>query len=195
MRKKLYSAVFISILAFTLSAHATPVAVVDSSGQLTGWNGLVVGGLDYNVTFIEGSFETIFGPTGANLDFNSFSNPLDAVAAQALAQAYNSNPLYLNDPQLTFGIDETTQTGGFIWTPFQITNGVDFFYRATTTRGGVSHINRVKPLTLDTTNEPGVVFADWTIASPVPVPAAIYLMGTGLIGLMGVSRRKKQPVA
>ena len=189
--KKSYLAIIIPMLAFTFGVHATPVPVVDSSGQLIGWNGIDVSGTNYNVTFVESSFETIFGPTGANLDFDSFSNPLSPIAAQALAQAYNSNPVYLNDPQLTFGIDETSQTGGLIWTPFQIaSNGVDFFYRATTTRGVLSNINRLKSLTLDTTNEPGAVFADWTIATPVPVPAAVYLMGTGIIGLMGFSRRK-----
>ena len=30
------------------------------------------------------------------------------------------------------------------------------------------------------------------VAAPVPVPTAIWLLGSGLIGLVGVSRRKKQ---
>jgi len=30
------------------------------------------------------------------------------------------------------------------------------------------------------------------VASPVPIPAAVWLLGSGLIGLVGVSRRKKQ---
>ncbi|MDC1286283.1 PEP-CTERM sorting domain-containing protein [Gammaproteobacteria bacterium] len=34
-------------------------------------------------------------------------------------------------------------------------------------------------------------FAQWTSVSPVPVPAAIWLFGTGIIGLIGFSKRRK----
>jgi len=34
--------------------------------------------------------------------------------------------------------------------------------------------------------------SDWVGASPVPVPAAVWLFGSGLLGLVGVARRKKQ---
>lgn len=40
-------------------------------------------------------------------------------------------------------------------------------------------------------NGAGLDFSTLTLASPVPVPAAIWLFGSGLIGLIGVARRKK----
>ncbi len=33
--------------------------------------------------------------------------------------------------------------------------------------------------------------SDWVGASPVPVPAAVWLFGSGLMGLIGIARRKK----
>ena len=37
----------------------------------------------------------------------------------------------------------------------------------------------------------GVATANLTITSPIPVPAAVWLFGTALIGLIGISRRRK----
>ena len=33
--------------------------------------------------------------------------------------------------------------------------------------------------------------SDWYISAPIPVPAAVWLFGSGLIGLVGVARRKR----
>ena len=37
---------------------------------------------------------------------------------------------------------------------------------------------------------PGFVFADWQNVSNVPVPAAIWFMGSGLLGLSGYSHKR-----
>lgn len=37
-----------------------------------------------------------------------------------------------------------------------------------------------------------VIASDWLFtASPVPVPAAVWLFGSGMLGLIGIARRKK----
>lgn len=41
-----------------------------------------------------------------------------------------------------------------------------------------------------TTTEPGVTSAYFGGSTPVPVPAAVWLLGSGLLGLVGVARRK-----
>ncbi|MGI9319103.1 MAG: VPLPA-CTERM sorting domain-containing protein [bacterium] len=37
----------------------------------------------------------------------------------------------------------------------------------------------------------GIAFVDTGSINPVPVPAAVWLFGTALIGFIGVSRRRK----
>jgi len=43
----------------------------------------------------------------------------------------------------------------------------------------------------DSENFSNIRFVEWTKVSNVPIPAAAWLMGSGLLGLMGVSRNRK----
>ena len=45
--------------------------------------------------------------------------------------------------------------------------------------------------TLDTTGTDLQVYAVWSPSAVVPVPAAVWLFGSGLLGLIGMARRKK----
>jgi len=42
----------------------------------------------------------------------------------------------------------------------------------------------------ETTAMSAFILGDLTIASPVPIPPAVWLFGSGLIGLVGIARRK-----
>ena len=92
--------IFLSIMflfcSYT-SAHAATTTVV-VGGELVGFDNVVVGSDTYNVRFIVGSYNSIFGdPSGLD-----FTTAYDAgLAAQALLGAFDLFPTYDDDPGLT----------------------------------------------------------------------------------------------
>lgn len=65
---------------------------------------------------------------------------------------------------------------GISVTNFSLPAGSSYFAQVSGTATGLS----------------GGAYSIAMLASPVPVPAAVWLLGSGLIGLVGVARRKKQ---
>jgi hypothetical protein len=63
------------------------------------------------------------------------------------------------------------------------------FYFVTSQDGGSSTIGRVYNLGTLTLTAAGSLFA--TPVNPVPLPAAVWLFGSGLLGLVGIGRRKQ----
>lgn len=172
------------------------IAVVDGNGQLTGINGIDLLGDTWNVNFIEDSAINIFG-TGLVFDFFDANDAL--LAAIALRTAYNDpafDTVYTTTPLRTFGINEQT---GWILTPYDSNSTTGFthtqaFGNNTGTMNdgfiNLSLLSNAIPIA-DTIAQEDFVYADWTLASAVPLPAAAYLMGTALLGLMGFSRKNK----
>lgn len=182
------------------SAQSATMAIV-SEGQLIGFDNIVIGQETYNVRFVEGSFISIFGDS-TGLDFNTSSDA--AAAAAALLDAYDAFPIYDDDTSLTFGL---TNTSGQIFTPwffnpdgqtntrsrnyFNIDADITTMFNFDYVTGNVGMI-----ATYDTTGpnnfSGGRVWADWEIATaPVPVPTAFWLLGTGLMSLMGAAGKKR----
>lgn len=83
-----------------------------------------------------------------------------------------------------WGTGYTNGTANFVWSGVYGT-GYTLDYHATVPAGDPSGFGGVKyALHLE-----GVVNAAPT--APIPVPAAVWLLGSGLLGLVGVARRKK----
>jgi hypothetical protein len=80
----LLRAAFVTVaLAITAHASAAPILLVNAEGILTGAKNVNVGGTLYNVSFADGSCETVFG--GCKQSAFAFNNQADAtLAAQAL---------------------------------------------------------------------------------------------------------------
>ena len=94
------AALSLSLATVATQASAVPVALINGSGQLTGTTGVTVGALTYNVSFVDGSCNSLFGGcVNANFDFHSIA---DAIAAsQALfTQVING---FGNHPDKIFG--------------------------------------------------------------------------------------------
>jgi hypothetical protein len=171
-------------LSFCLNANTATLHV--SGGQLTGALGVEVNGSLYDVSFMEGSCNSLY----ANCTNFLFSDADSAEDAAYALQHQVVTGVYDNSPELIAGIEATT--AGSIWTPYK-TVGTDvyFIYTHSGATGadnllGASTFNRATDLSTQTP----YTYAVWSVASPVPVPAAAWLFGSALLGLGAIKRKR-----
>jgi hypothetical protein len=113
-----------------------------------------------------------------------FGNAVTATDTQLLFDFAASGDNYfwvqgLGSPPVTNGVVWHLETGGFSAVGF----GEHITYIGEAPEGAEITIQSVNPSPSGT-----VVFAE---VATVPVPAAVWLFGSGLIGLVGLARRKK----
>lgn len=182
-----------------------PTLAVDASsglGRRADANAFGVQGYTYNgaATTITLDFN-LHGSVGDNPSGYIYNN-LRADIAVVTGSAMNWYPDYATlifelvafDPGLSVVGNETVfitdgvdvNAPGFI--SFDITDGMDFYVvasmGATAQNGFATALNT---LSMQFDNDMGLTAAS---ASVVPVPAAVWLFGSGLIGLIGVAKRK-----
>ncbi len=191
MKMNMYSSAMLLIFLIGVSnvSHSTTVAVTNGfGGKLTGINGIVIDSEIYNVRFSDVSPLTLFN-NGATLDF--ITNVDALAAAEALNFAYNNliDQSFTDDPSLTYGIGNNISA--YIITPYNVLPNLT--YSAALLNYNFQHGDIAIYRSFNTaasTSEDNIVYADWTRVSAVPVPAAIWLMGSGLFGLIAYSRKK-----
>jgi hypothetical protein len=163
-----------------------------SGGTLTGATGVNVNGVFYDVSFVDGSCNGLFaGCINSAFTFQSSTSATAAAQAlfdQVLLGAYDTTTLNTN------GCNANTTCS--ILTPYSHT----LPYDALTISVWNSPTDAIDQLlttsitpTLSTGLSSGTVFAVWTPS--VPVPGAVWLFGSGLIGLAGAARRRRIAVA
>ena len=200
-RVKTYLALLCASLVISTNVHAATISSVVDGGQLIGFNGITVNGQVYNVRFVEGSFHSIFGDA-SGLDFNVMQDAISA--SQALMAAYDLFPVFDDESNLTYGV--TNVSKGTILTPWKYS---DISYPATV--GSIAYVNLDSDYLshynydhvsnnlgfiadLDTSsgnNSSTYVWADWQQVTVVPVPATVWLFGSGFVGLIGFARRNR----
>jgi sorbitol-specific phosphotransferase system component IIA len=209
---KLYSLVVLSLIVVTFVPSklyaAFLVTGLDqySNTILLGANNVEVEGKLYDVMFVGDTAENLFSENGVyNFAFNTNSEA--RAASQALLDQVFIG-IYDADAGLTAGIHRETDWAQ-IYTPYSAIidayhDGDDRIYHAIAWNASVGspfwdndfvdHTwTRASWDYGDNDNHGGSVWAVWTEASgsPVPVPAAVWLLGTGLIGLAGLRRKRK----
>jgi hypothetical protein len=199
----------VCVLAFGLLASNVYAVTVemDASGLLSGVSGVNLNGKQYDVAFLDGTCNSVYGPCdeqGLNLMFHSYSDAHDANSA-LISQAFSSNANgtfeYAGNiagcsPQLSLtGLCELNTpfaaytkfnyveaAAGFVYTmgshgPYI---GTTNGFRLTDDLGTMQYANQY-------------VWARWTVTpvpvTPVPEPSILALMCVGLIPLLARLRK------
>jgi hypothetical protein len=196
--KKLAGA--IALLAVSFATQAAVSYNVDGiTGKLDGIDNLVVDSKTYNVSFIDGSFTSVFG---TQTDFTNSSSaehaatallnalispsalPLGVSSTIGLVNGCGENQYNECDIFTTWGPYGNTDIYGNI----QIELWDTYLFLSHGVGWETATSNIITPV--DTTGIPWSVFAKFTQVSAVPVPATIWLFGSALAGLVGFVRRK-----
>lgn len=172
-----------------------------------------VNGALYDVQFLDGTCENLFNGCDDNSDF-TFSNPLNdgtqinAAMTALLEQVFLDSPLgaFDTNPALINGCILSVQC--IAQTPLFVNvagNGLGITAAANRDVVLNAQVNAADHITAgggqrsyDTTNNvqfnpaaDGIVYAVWSDTTVVPVPPALWLFGSGLLALIGVSKRKR----
>jgi len=136
---------------------------------------------------------TILSDDGAGnveLDFSVWSVNCNGLDIGLGGAAWGSNPDVV--AQLSCQTDCSTGDSFSLFYTAQVTDGpfTGVRYRLGFDSGNLSFL-AAETVTGGPIEDPGVIATGTIGASVVPVPAAIWLFGSGLIGLIGVARKKK----
>lgn len=186
------------------NAHAA-VLQVDGSGDLTGANGVDVGGTLYDVRFVDGTCISIFSGCDSQSDFTFTTLANATLASQALLDQVFIDSIagqFDTSPQLTIGCENIILCD--VWTPYRLVTdrelGVFALYGGArnlepsigadfTLSGGAMPTFSTAPPTV------GADILVWAVWSPpaqsVPEPSAFALLGVGLLAL-GLTRRRRK---
>jgi hypothetical protein len=191
-------AVALAMLASAVCARAVPTLLVDSNGILTGANHLVANGHYYDVTFSEGTCDSLF----QGCSVFQFTNRQESTEAAhvLLNEVLLDRPqgMFASKPNLVFGCSDTTLCAILIpdvlYSPTYVdgAGAFDAYNHPLFTRD-VGAFGA--PSDYDTTEDPTATYAIFrfsTLQADVPEPTSIALVSIAMLGLT-FSRRKNQP--
>lgn len=193
------------LAAFSLSMAATAAVIwqVDGAGTLTGANGVIVGGISYDVSFVDGSCGGLFNGCDSPEDFIFSTKARAAEASQSLLDQVfigDGPGGYDDHPELTRGCGDLRQC--YVWTPFarQAVDGYVLLGEARNCAAGYcdddwTSYSYTAPGDTNTGPFGQVTYAVWTAStvpetSPVPEPSVLALLAAGLF-CIGVAHRRR----
>jgi hypothetical protein len=189
MKKSVFGLVAAAALGLLLpNAAIAQQLIVNGSGQLTGATGVNVNGTLYDVTFVDGTCDAVFGSCGAGSTF-TFSSSADAIAAaQALLdQVFTDGAAgqFDSEPALTLGCGNPQECVTIIpYSPqFPSDVGVGYDLNSATESADVASFTS-ELTTFDFSQSNTYVWARFVPESGVPEPSswALMLLGFGAVG-------------
>ncbi|MEM1073272.1 MAG: VPLPA-CTERM sorting domain-containing protein [Pseudomonadota bacterium] len=183
-----------NVLAATVLVLCAATAGQAATIGLGGAKNVEVNGSFYDVTFTGGSCNDVFGDCAdANNFFFSSSN--DASDASAVLAALISGALDTLDPADFEGIQALNGLGSaFLLTPYAFANDKTLTRTVVLSNTSPLQTSGIMVSNLDT-NVSTWSWAVWSEAeppAPVPLPAGLPLVLTGLAGLAGLRVRSKR---
>jgi len=162
------------------------------ASSITLTDSIVIDGFNYKATIYDS-----FTETGDGVYTTGFSNS----ASLALASYYNENKPLTTDASFwgyTVAKGTTTLPELYLWTATADDSAsMSSLHLKDTNESGLydyvvisNRFDSIDGWKSDSNSFPNIKFVEWTKVSAVPVPAAVWLMGTGLFGLMGFSRKR-----
>lgn len=201
------------LLSISLPFGRTYAAIlqIDNNGILTGASGVVVRGLSYDVEFLTGQCLDIYEcqwdpvagerPEAVNFFFDKFilAEAMFALHDQVFIDGLTGN--FATNPALINGCQNISIGSCRVQSPithqFTIGEGSDIWIYLISVPGsagppGTEPSFEYTFASVDYANavHGNRTWARWS-TSVVPVPGAMWLFGSGLIGLMGMMRRRK----
>ena len=172
-----------SIVVILFAAQTHAATLTWDGDQLTGVTGLEALGETWNVSFIDGTYEAVYALSDPM--FLGLSTDAET-ARDALTLVLSDNTALISSPTDIFSCVDSFIC--YISTPYLIqTSGtINNWGTTVVSTGGIGseHVT-----TNPTTDYSTVTFTHWDVAT-VPVPAAVWLFGSGLFGLISIARRK-----
>ena len=181
----------LAVISFSVNA----AMLIINEGQLVGATGVNVSSTLYDVSFMDGSCFTLYNGCDDPTDFLFSGNDASSRAASNALLEQVFIGIYDDQPWLMIGCSNDrckVRTADGV-----VTGEGDLIH-------GRSVINSKKGAVLGDTTAPETfdrfedtstmdnrTMAVWTV-SAVPLPASVWLFGSGLIGLIGVARRKSK---
>lgn len=201
MRIERVLALCIVLLGYSIPSFSAVLNI--SNSQLTGATGITVGSAVYDVSFVDDSCINIFDGCDETSDF-FFTNIasghaanlalLEQVLVDSILGDFDSNPALTNgcysSIRCLIQSPIGTQTPALDNYPaiFLVNRNIDSLDDYT----GLGNGFRSSDFGLRNSNADTLTYAVWSnhSVSEVPVPAAIWLLGSGLLGLFGMRNRK-----